>query len=284
MKTLSSEEDITISLKIPDLAEIVATEIRFQELYDCLNQYKLRKDHILISIIIPAYNEEKTIKRIIESLPYNNSIEIIVIDDKSTDNSVREVQKVNGNREIKLVRHKQNRGYGGAVITGINHAKGDVIVTMDSDGQHCPEDIIKLVKPIFKDEADCTIGSRYLGTNYYNLPIKTRLGEAIIEKLLKVFFGQKIMNNQNGFRAFNKKLKPILKKARYQGFAYATETVILTLINKKRIKECPIKVYDRKHGSSKINLANLMLDLLSCFLRYFCKITVNVFSKQKGNN
>ncbi|KKL98267.1 hypothetical protein LCGC14_1826160, partial [marine sediment metagenome] len=57
MKTLSSEEDITISLKIPDLAEIVATEIRFQELYDCLNQYKLRKDHILISIIIPAYNE-----------------------------------------------------------------------------------------------------------------------------------------------------------------------------------------------------------------------------------
>ncbi len=281
MKTLRSKEDITISLKNPDLEEIMDTKFRFKELYDCINQYKLRKDQILISIILPAYNEEKTIKRIIESLPYNNSIEIIVIDDKSTDNSLREIQKVNGNRQIKLLRHKQNRGYGGAVITGINQAKGDVIVTMDSDGQHNPEDIIGLVKPIFKDEADCTIGSRYLGTNIYNLPIKTRLGEAIIEKILKVFFGQKIMNNQNGFLAFNKKLKPIFKKARYQGFAFATETVILTLINKNRIKECPIKVYDREHGSSKINIAILMLDLLSCFLRYFYKTTISVFSKTK---
>ncbi len=280
MKTLSSEEEIHLTLKNLELDKNKENYSRFQELYDYLNQYKFKKDQILISIILPAYNEEKSIKQILESLPCDSSIEIIVIDDNSTDDSVREIQKVNSHREIKLLRHKSNRGYGGAVITGINYAKGDVIVTMDSDGQHSPKDIIKLVKPIFKGEADCTIGSRYLGSNHYELPIKTRLGEAIIEKLLKLSFGQKVMNNQNGFRAFSKKLVPILKQAKYQGFAYATEAIILTLINKNRIIECPIKVYDRKHGSSKISMLHLMLNLLSCFIRYYIISIVSVFKKR----
>ena len=269
MKILSNEEEIDFTVKNPGLEEITERDFRFQALYEYLNQFKIKKDQILVSLILPAYNEENSIKQVLEDLPYNESIEIIVIDDKSTDNSVREIQKVNSNREIKLLRHKYNRGYGGAVKTGINHAKGEVIVTMDSDGQHCPEDIFNLVEPIFKGEADCTIGSRYLGSNHYNLPIKTRLGEAIIEKILKMWFGQKIMNNQNGFRAFSKNLVPIFKSAKYQGFAYATETLILNLIEKNIIKECPVKIYDRKHGSSKVSLLDLMLDLLSCFFRYY---------------
>ncbi len=280
MKTLSPEEEIDLTLKNPELKEILETDSRFQPLFDYIDQFKLKKDHILISIILPAYNEENSIKQVLENLPHDNSIEIIVIDDKSTDNSVREIKNVNGKAKLKLLRHKKNRGYGGAVITGIAHAKGDVLVTMDSDGQHCPEDIFRLVEPIFNGEADFTIGSRYLGSNYYDLPIKTRLGEAIIEKVLKLFFGQKIMNNQNGFRAFSKKLVPIFKKARYQGFAYATETIILTLVNKNKIVECPVKVYDRKHGSSKIDMLELMLDLLSCFLRYNFGKIVKIFAKR----
>ena len=280
MKTLSSEEEIGLTLKNPELKEILEMDFRFQPLYDYIHQFKLKKDHILISIILPEYNEENTIKQILESLPCDYYIEIIVIDDNSTDNSVREIKKVNDNRKINLIRHKKNRGYGGAVITGIAHAKGDVMVTMDSDGQHCPEDIFRLVKPIFNGEADFTIGSRYLGSNCYDLPIKTRLGEAIIEKVLKLFFGQKIMNNQNGFRGFSKKLAPIFKKAKYKGFAYATETIILTLFNKYKIVECPVKVYDRQHGSSKITILELMLDLLSCFFRYNFGKVVKIFAKR----
>ena len=280
MKTLSPEEEIDLTLKNPELKEILETDSRFQPLFDYIDQFKLKKDHILISIILPAYNEENSIKQVLENLPHDNSIEIIVIDDKSTDNSVREIKNVNGKTKLKLLRHQKNRGYGGAVITGIEHAKGDVIVTMDSDGQHCPEDIFRLVEPIFSGEADFTIGSRYLGSNYYDLPIKTRLGEAIIEKVLKLFFGQKIMNNQNGFRAFSKKLAPIFKNAKYQGFAYATETIILTLVNNNKIIECPVKVYDRKHGSSKIAMLELMLDLLSCFFRYNFGKIVKIFANR----
>ena len=182
--------------------------------------------------------------------------------------------------EIKLLRHRTNKGYGGAIITGIRHAKGEVIVTMDSDGQHSPRDIIQLIKPIFEGEVDCTIGSRYLGGNYYDLPIWTRLGEAIIEKLLQIFFGQKVMNSQNGFRAFHKNLISIFKQAKYYGFTYATEMIVLTLINKCKIKECPIKVYERVHGNSKISMRTLALNLLTCLLKYYYqKILITITRK-----
>ena len=281
MKTLSSEKEIGLTLKDPGLELSEENRYRFQELYDYLDQFRQKEDQILISIILPAYNEESTIKQILESLPNGKSIEIIVIDDNSTDNSVQEIQKVNGNRKITLLKHKKNKGYGGAVTTGINQAKGEVIVTMDSDGQHCPEDIISLIKPIFNGEADYTIGSRYLGSNHYDLPIITRLGEAIIEKLLKLFFGQKIMNNQNGFRAFNKKLISTLNCAKYNGFAYATEAIILALIDKNKVVECPVKVYDREYGYSKIGMFNLILDLSSCFLRYYFEKIVRIFTRNR---
>lgn len=276
MNILSYKEEIELITKKQKLEEITDTNFRFHDLYNYINQFKKRKDHILVSIILPTYNEEKSIRELLESLPEDGSIEIIVIDDNSTDNSIREIEIVKNKKQIQLLKHKKNIGYGGAVITGITRAKGDVIVTMDTDGQHSPLDILSLIKPVFEEEAELTISSRYLGRNYYKLPLKTRLGEAIIEKFLKVFFGKRIMNNQNGFRAFNKALAPIFKNAKYQGFAFATETIILTLIEEYRIKECPGKVYDRKHGASKIKTLILLLDLLFCFLRYSILKILNI--------
>lgn len=269
MNILNSETGISLSIKSPILTQQKIQKVRFQKLYDFLNQFDKYQNHILLSLIIPAYNEEESIKQLLENLPNDKRIEIIVIDDHSTDNSLKEIQKVNNFRKIKLLKHKENIGYGGSVITGINYAKGNVIVTMDSDGQHCPGDIIQLIKPIFEGKADFTIGSRYLGRNFYNLPIRTRLGEAIIEKLLRICFGQKIMNSQNGFRAFNREMIPIMKVAKFHRFVFATEVIILALNNKKRIKECPIKVYEREYGASKISLLTLIFNLLTCFLKYY---------------
>jgi len=167
----------------------------FSELYDYINQFKHQDDKILLSIILPMYNEEHTIGDVLGNLPKGKLIEIIVVDDHSTDNSLEEINKVNGKNEIQ----------------GINNAHGRVLVTMDSDGQHSPYDILTMIKPIFDGEADYTIGSRYLGSYFYKLPVSTRLGEVLIEKLIQIFFGKKIMNNQNGFRAFNRKVIPIFK-------------------------------------------------------------------------
>jgi glycosyltransferase involved in cell wall biosynthesis len=226
------------------------------------------------------YNEEHTIGKVLENLPQGNSIQIIVVDDNSIDNSLQEIEMVNENNEIEVIHHKINKGYGASILSGIERARGKVMVTMDSDGQHSPYDLLTMIKPIFDNEADYTIGSRYLGSYFYKLPVSTRLGEVLIEKLIQIFFGKKIMNNQNGFRAFNRKIIPIFKEVKYEGYAFCTEQIIKATLKGFRIKECPIKVYDRKFGASNIILTKLAVNLFSCILQYYLiRLNITIFKR-----
>ena len=255
----------------------------YQELYKYLKSLKKNKNPVLLSIILPMYNEENTIRSILEEIPKNESIEIIIIDDHSSDNSLNEIRKVDGYGKFKIIRHLANRGYGSAIITGMKYATGEVIVSMDTDGQHSPDDIFNLIKPIFDGEADYTIGSRYLGSYHYRLPIATRLGEVLIEKSLHFFFGIKIMNNQNGFRAFDKELIPLFSEASFLGYAFCTEQILQAKLSEHRILECPIKVFDREYGYSKINLRKLTLNIFACLLIYYLKkFYLNLLKKRKS--
>jgi glycosyltransferase involved in cell wall biosynthesis len=217
------------------------------------------------------YNEEKTIKTVLEKLPYSNTIEIIVVNDHSTDHSLEKIEEVQLKRDIKVINHEINKGYGGAIISGISLAKGDIIVTMDSDGQHSPDDIFNLIRPIFEEEADYTIGSRYKGTYFYQLPVLTRLGEVFVEKLIQIFFGVRVMNNQTGFRAFNRRVLPIFNNTKYYGYAFCTEQILKASLSDYKIKECPIKVYRRVHGSSSIKLMRLARKIFSCLFYYYMR-------------
>ena len=260
-------------------------DYKHQELYDFLQKYKTENKEILISIILPLFNEEKTIGNILLGLPQDDSVEIIVIDDHSTDNSISELDKIRKIKPIKVLKHRNNLGYGAAIITGIKNAKGKVIVTMDTDGQHSPDDILRLIKPIFEEGIDNTIGSRYLGTYFYKLPLSTRFGEVLIEKLVQTWFGIKIVNNQNGFRAYSRKMLHIFENIRFLGYAFCTEQIIKAKLNGYKIKECPIKVYNREYGSSKIVLWKLALDIFSCLLIYYYKkIRYNIFRKNANLN
>ena len=251
------------------------------EMYNHLDRIKIKKEKYLISIVIPVWNEGKTIFSILNSLPNNDKIEIIVIDDYSTDNSVHEIEKVQKNREIKLYKHKGNKGYGKAILTGIKSSNGKIIITMDADGQHCPEDIYTLIQPILDGDADFTIGSRYLGTYNYKLPISTRFGEIIIEKLVHIFFGKKVVNNQGGFRAIDRRIFKIFNDIQFKNYAFTTELIIRAQLYGFRIKECPITLLDRVHGSSRIILNKLAFNLFSCIFRYLIvKIKMKIFNKK----
>jgi len=252
----------------------------FLELHDYISNFKTKGSEIVLTIILPMYNEEHTIRKVLGNLPRGSSIQIIVVDDHSTDNSLQEIEKVNENNEIEVIHHKINKGYGASIISGIRRARGRVMVTMDSDGQHSPHDILTMIKPIFDNEADYTIGSRYLGSYFYKLPVSTRLGEVLIEKLIQIFFGKKIMNNQNGFRAFNRKIIPIFNEVKYEGYAFCTEQIIKATLKGFRIKECPIKVYDRKFGASNIILTKLAVNLFSCILQYYLlRLNITIFKR-----
>src|SRR3989338_4025718 len=114
----------------------------------------------MISIIIPAYNEEKNINNILENIKYviqesRQKFEVIVVDDGSTDKTAEIVSSEEG---VKLVKHPYNKGYGASLKTGARVAQGDFILYIDADNQHNPQDILKLIR--HTDKYEMVIGAR----------------------------------------------------------------------------------------------------------------------------
>ena len=224
----------------------------------------------LISIIIPVYNEEKTIKNVISRIPNHHNYEILIVNDGCTDKSVQKVNEIK-THDIKILNHNINRGYGAAILTGLNHAKGEIIVTLDSDGQHLPEEIPLLINPLLNNECDIVIGSRYLGNCKYSVPLHTRIGENFIDFALWLLFDQNIKNNQSGFRAFSKESLELFNDLIYNNFGLCTEIIFKAALDGFQMKEVPITVKSRKHGNSSVHLVKITISILSCILIYGLK-------------
>jgi glycosyltransferase involved in cell wall biosynthesis len=282
LNVIQSDEPIETRV-VAIKTEIEEGPSRYKELYPFLDKLKSNRNPIVLSIILPMFNEEKTIGSVLDSLPSNDSIEIIVVNDHSTDNSLAEIESVQRYKPIHVINHPKNKGYGAAILSGVNQAKGEIIVTMDSDGQHSPDDILTLIRPIIEKKADYTIGSRYLGSYFYQLPVSTRLGEVVLEKFIQILFHRKIKNNQNGFRAFNRKVISIFRDLKYEGYAFCTEQILKASIEGYTIKECPIKLYDREFGASHIILRKLAVNIFTCFFIYYLrKIQFMALKKNKA--
>ena len=279
MKTLTFKKNSSSLIATPKHNHF-KTDCDFQELYQSLDEQESIDDNSLhLSIILPVYNEARTILKLIQSLPIHKSIEIIIVDDHSTDNSLEEINKANYKGKIHIIEHKVNSGYGAALLTGIRYSKGKVFITMDSDGQHQASDLHNLVKPIFDGQADITIGSGYKGTYNYKLPLSTRIGEAVLEVIIRIFFGQKVKNNQGGFRAFHRKTIKMFEDTRFHGYAFTTELILSAALHEYKIKECPINLLGREHGASYIILNKLFLSLALCIGLYAIKNIKRLFTR-----
>ncbi len=236
---------------------------------ESISQYSKDLREKKISVVIPMYNEEKTIRKVLTNIPVLPNYEVIVVDDGSKDRCREIVKRIPG---VKLICHEKNTGYGKSILDGVKSAHGDIIVTLDSDGQHDPRDIISLVKPILERNKDITIGSRYLGAYNYPLPFTSRIGEAFIEIVVQILFGKRIQANQGGFRAFKKEsARLILNHERFVGFAFATETVLRTVIGGYKVEEVPIMLRQREHGKSRVRVVKLLFSLANCLLFYFLR-------------
>lgn len=206
-------------------------------------------------VIIPAYNEEGTIGEVIGKIPKKlggiSSIEVIVIDDGSTDRTVEIAKKAGA----IVYSHSLNKGVGEAFFTGIKQAlkmKADVIVNMDADGQFNPLDIPQLIKPILENKADMVTASRFLDKNLVpKMPFFKKIGNRIFTKMISNLTKQKFTDTQCGFRAYSK--DAALNLNLFGKFTY-TQEAILDLANKGlRIKEVPLKVRgQREKGESKV--------------------------------
>ena len=199
-----------------------------------------------VTAILPAYNEELCISGIIlGSKKYVDRV--IVVDDGSTDNTA-EIAALAG---AKVIRHSSNKGKGAALKTGFKAARtSEVIVTLDSDGQHNPKEISKLIAPIINGEADIVNGSRYISGNKKDTPFYRRIGQSILDKVTNLGSGLNVTDSQSGFRAFARYTIPAF---RFNCIDFGIESEMLTDAANAglRIKEVEIGVRYDVDGSTK---------------------------------
>lgn len=193
-----------------------------------------------ITAILPAFNEEVAIGSIVLRAR-QFADRVIVIDDGSNDHTA-EVASMAG-AEVK--QHLMNMGKGAALKTGFESLNGArVIVTMDTDGQHDPADIPRLVKPILEGKADMVNGSRYLNGNKKDTPFYRRVGQIVLDKATNMDSGLNVTDSQSGFRAFAAYTKSIFR-FRQNGLAIESEMLADAASAGLRIEEVEIGVrYD----------------------------------------
>ena len=200
-----------------------------------------------IIIGIPAFNEEKNIGPIIQSLKkiYDD---VLVCDDGSLDSTSSIALEMGA----IVVKHSTNQGYGSAIKTIFNEAKKincDILVTFDADGQHQINEIDDILKPIIQNTADIVIGSRFLGKTK-NLPKYRKFGIKTITGLTNIMTGSNISDSQSGFRAYSQKILKEISPTE-SGMGISTEILIKATKRKMRITEIPITISYKNNTHSK---------------------------------
>ena len=199
-----------------------------------------------ITIGIPAFNEEKNIGKVIVTLKKITN-DIIVCDDGSND-LTKEIAEGLG---AKVISHTKNMGYGEAIKSIFNEAKkkeADILVTFDADGQHRPEDIKRVTKPIIDQEAEVVIGSRFL-KNETNMPKYRKIGVKVLTKVTNMSIKENLTDSQSGLRAYQKKVLQNISLTD-SGMGISTEILIKSHQKEFRIVEVPIQILYGKDTST----------------------------------
>ena len=226
---------------------------------------------MMLSIIIPVYNEELTIGDIIDrsreaaqkiGLPY----EIIVVNDLSYDHSL----EVACQRNCRVFSLKTHLGKGYALRAGFAKARGDVIITIDSDGSHWPEELHEVLAPVLASQADMVIGSRYMNHKHVEARKLNKFGVNIFNYFIQLFTGVAITDSQSGYRAIK---RDVLKgqKLKSGGYEIESEMLVKTAKDGFRVAEVPITFEQRTYGRSGVDPmvdgSKIMFSIILAYLK-----------------
>jgi glycosyltransferase involved in cell wall biosynthesis len=206
-----------------------------------------------VTVILPAYNEEKTIGDVISDITsimevLNVPYEIIVIDDGSTDKT----GLIASNYKATVLSNETTRGKGYSLRRALQYAQGDIIVTIDSDGEHKPKEIPDLIEPLFNG-TDIVAGSRFLGNQRRPTTKLNQIGNFLFNATIMTLTGKVVTDSQTGFRAIKKHVLETLN-LESDGYEIETEITVKSLRNGFVFKEKPITVERRKYNMSKLKL------------------------------
>ncbi len=236
----------------------------------------------LLSIVIPAYNESKTIHFILEKVKLVELIsgykkEIIIVDDCSTDDTFESIQKyksLNEELELKVFRHEINKGKGAAIHTGIKSATGDITIIQDADLEYDPNEYNILLEPFVKGIADVVYGSRFVGGNPHRILFFWHsIGNKFLTFLSNMFTNLNLTDMETCYKMFNTKILQSLD-LKEKRFGFEPEvTAKVSRVQGIRIYEVGISYYGRTFQEGK------KINWKDGFRAIYCILKYNLFFK-----
>ncbi|HAG51628.1 MAG TPA: glycosyl transferase [Deltaproteobacteria bacterium] len=206
---------------------------------------------MLISIIMPVYNEERYIGEIIgRVLKTDIEKELIIIDDFSTDGTREILNKFNRHEGVNIILHERNKGKGAAIRTGLRKVSGDVVIIQDADLEYDPRDYPKLLEPIQDGRADAVFGSRFLGGPHRVLFFWHYIGNKVLTLLSNILSNLNLTDMETGFKAFK---ADVIKGMGLKSDRFGFEPEVTARLARKRyrIYETPISYSGRSYAEGK---------------------------------
>lgn len=231
-----------------------------------------------LSIIIPVYNEEKTIQSVLHTLTRITLVgikkEIIVVDDGSFDKTAQAIKLFQKKNNVMFIQHAHNKGKGAAIRSGLKKASGTYILIQDADEEYNPMEINKLLDPIMKKKAEIVYGTRLKRLPNFKRDERTLrffihyVGNKCLSLLTSLFYGQWITDMETGYKLIPRKILNELS-LNSSGFEIEAEMTAKILKKKYRILEIPISTNPRNYAQGKkLNTVKDGIKALTALLRY----------------
>lgn len=232
-------------------------------------------------MLIPAFNEEKNIGKVLEDIKeLELDIDLLIINDGSKDNTLEVVKTF----KVEVVSHLVNLNYGSALQTGFKYAvikDYDYVLQFDGDGQHDPKDIYPMIKEIEKNDADIVIGSRFLGKGNFKVGLLKKIVISFMVFLINIFTAYKITDPTSGFKALSKRTFSYFSKSGNFPSDYPDADIIIKMLRKKyKIVEIPINVRERNHGTSMHSGLKPIIYILKVLLSICIALLREIFVKE----
>ncbi len=223
---------------------------------------------MLLSVVMPVYNEIDTIEAILKKVQEEKTPkEILVVDDFSTDGTREYLQQLNPGENLKIFFHEKNRGKGAAVRTALEHVEGDIVIIQDADLEYNPQEYERLIRPIVNDFADVVYGSRFSGEEKRVLYFWHSLANKFLTLVSNMFTNLNLTDMETCYKAFRAE---VICNVKIESDRFGIEPEITSKVAKQRCRvyEVPISYHGREYGEGKKITWRDGVSALWCIIKY----------------